>query len=63
MHTGFRWGDLTEGDRLQNLGVVENIILKGMLKTWDRGIDWIDLAQHKDRWQAFVKTVINLRVP
>jgi CRISPR/Cas system-associated protein Cas7 (RAMP superfamily) len=29
---------------------------------WD-GIDWIDLAQDRDRWRALVKTVMNLRVP
>ena len=27
------------------------------------GIDWIDLAQDKDRWRALVNTVMNLRVP
>jgi hypothetical protein len=27
------------------------------------GIDWIILAQDKDRWRALVNTVINLRVP
>ena len=26
------------------------------------GIDWIDLAQDKDRWQALVNSVMNLRV-
>jgi len=25
--------------------------------------DWIDLAQDRDRWQALVSTVMNLRVP
>jgi hypothetical protein len=27
------------------------------------GIDWIDLAQDRDRWRAVVYTVMNLRVP
>jgi hypothetical protein len=29
---------------------------------WD-GMDWIDLAQDKDRWKALVNKVMNLRVP
>jgi len=27
------------------------------------GMDWIDLAKHRDRWRALVKAVMNLRVP
>jgi hypothetical protein len=29
---------------------------------WD-GMDWIDLAQDRDRWRALANTVMNLRVP
>jgi hypothetical protein len=27
------------------------------------GIDWIDVAQDRDRWRALVSAVMNLRVP
>jgi hypothetical protein len=27
------------------------------------GLDWIELAQDRDRWQILVNAVMNLRVP
>jgi hypothetical protein len=27
------------------------------------GVDWIDMAQDRDRWRAVVSAVMNLRVP
>jgi len=28
-----------------------------------RGVDWIELAQDRDRWRAFGNSVMNLMVP
>jgi hypothetical protein len=45
-------------------GVDGRIILKWIFKKWDGGgMDWIDMAQDRDRWQAVVSAVMNLRVP
>jgi hypothetical protein len=27
------------------------------------GVDWIDLAEDRDKWRALVNAVMNLRVP
>jgi hypothetical protein len=26
-------------------------------------VDWIDMAQDRDQWMAFVSTVLNLQIP
>ena len=63
MHTGFWWGDLRGGDHLEDLDVDGRIILKWIFKKWDGGMDWIDVAQGRDRWWAVVSAVMNRRVP
>ena len=40
----------------------EDNIKMGLRKVGGDG-DWMELAQDRDRWWAFVNTVMNLRVP
>jgi hypothetical protein len=48
---------------LEDPGVDRRIILKRIFKKWNRGMDWIDRAQDRDRWRALVNVVVTLRVP
>jgi hypothetical protein len=41
VHIGFWWGDLREGDHLEDLGVDGMIILKCIFKKWD-GVHGLD---------------------
>ena len=51
------------GDRLGDPGVDGKIILRWIFSKWDvGGMDWIQLAQDRDRWRALVNAVMNIRV-
>jgi hypothetical protein len=39
-----------------------NIKMDRQAVEW-RDMDWIDLAEDRDRWQELVNAVMNLRVP
>ena len=41
----------------------ENIIKMNLQDVGFECMDWIDVAQDRDRWQALVNAVMNLRVP
>jgi hypothetical protein len=49
VQTGFWWGDLREGEHMADPGVDGRIILKRILKECDGDMDWIELAQDRDR--------------
>jgi hypothetical protein len=40
----------------------DNIKMVPQEMGWE-GVDWIDMAQDRDRWRALVNAVMNLRVP
>ena len=48
---------------MEDPGVDERLIIKRIFEKWVEGMEWIDLAQDRDRWRALVNTVMKLRVP
>jgi len=49
---------------LEDLDVDGRIILRTIFRNCGvGGIDWIGLAQDRDRWRALVNVVMNIRVP
>jgi hypothetical protein len=64
VHTGISWENTREGHHLEDPDVDERIIFKWIFEKWDgEGMEWIDLAQDRDRWRALVNAVMNLSVP
>ena len=59
VYTWFWQGNLRERDHLEDPGVDG----KDIQEVDGGGIDWIKLAQDRDRWRALVNAVMNLQVP
>jgi len=63
VYTGFWWGNTSEREHMEDPGVDANIKLRWIFRKWDGGVDWIDLAQDRDRWLVLGNAVMNLRFP
>jgi hypothetical protein len=63
MYIGFWWENLRERDHLGDSDVNGRIILRWIFRKWMWGMDWIELAQDRDRWWLLVNAVMNLRIP
>ena len=59
MHTGFWWGRRSLGRPRRRW---EDTIKLDLLEVGWEGMDWIELAQQKDRRQGVVNAVMNLRI-
>jgi len=60
---GSCWENRREGDHWGDLGVDGWIILEDLQEVGCGYMDWIGLAEDRDRWRRLVSAVMNLRVP
>jgi hypothetical protein len=51
-----------ERNHLEDPGVAVRIILKEILKIGQKGVEWIQLAEDRDKWQAVVVMGKKIRV-
>jgi hypothetical protein len=52
---------MKERDNLGNLGVDGRIILRCLQEVECGDMDWIEVAQDRDRWRALVNAVMKIR--
>jgi hypothetical protein len=64
VHREFWWGNLREREPLgRSRRRWEDNVNMNLQEVGCGGIDWIDLAQDREMWQAVVSAVMNLRIP
>ena len=62
-HSDLRGGSVSRGNIAQNTkGWVDNIRMD-LQEVGCGYVDWVGLAQDRDRWRTLVSAVMNLRVP
>jgi hypothetical protein len=62
VYTGFWWGNLRERDKRPSRRWEDNMKMD-LQEAGFGGMDWIELAQDRNRWRALVNAVMNLRFP
>ena len=62
VHAKFWWRNVRYRGRLEDLGLDGRVILKETFKVCHGDMEWIDVAEGRDRWRIVVKAVLNLRV-
>jgi hypothetical protein len=60
--TRFWWESPKERDHSEDQGVDERMGSKWILGRLAGGVEYIQLAQNRDRWRSVVNTVMNIRV-
>jgi hypothetical protein len=60
--TGFGWENPKGKDHLKDQGVDGRMGSKWILGRLAGDVEWIHLAQDRDRWRAVVNAVMNFRV-
>jgi hypothetical protein len=63
-HRGFWWDSQKKKSQLVRFGFKwEGNIKRDLTGLGMNGVDWIHLAQNRDRWQAVTNTVLNHKIP
>jgi hypothetical protein len=63
VYTGFWCSNLGKRDHLEDLREDGRIILRWIFMKWVGGMDWIVVAEDRDRWRAVVNAVMKHWVP